>query len=91
MPWPPPDAGVRVIAAGRDREAQSAACAGAPGVTAETVDLTDEGSIALTPPAMRSRSMPCGTTLWPGYSRSGVPSRCTAILFGSNDNPGRQP
>jgi len=39
-------AGAHVIAAGRDREALSAAYAGEPGVSAETVDLTDEASIA---------------------------------------------
>jgi len=40
------DAGARVVAAGRDREALSAAYAGEPGVSTEIVDLTDEASIA---------------------------------------------
>ena len=40
------DAGARVVAAGRDRETLAAAYAGEPGVSAETVDLTDEASIA---------------------------------------------
>jgi NAD(P)-dependent dehydrogenase (short-subunit alcohol dehydrogenase family) len=40
------DAGAQVIAAGRDRAALAAAYAGEPGVGTETVDLTDEASIA---------------------------------------------
>jgi NAD(P)-dependent dehydrogenase (short-subunit alcohol dehydrogenase family) len=40
------DAGARVTAAGRDREQLAAAYAGEPGVSTESVDLTDEGSIA---------------------------------------------
>ncbi|HEX5115538.1 MAG TPA: SDR family oxidoreductase [Pseudonocardiaceae bacterium] len=40
------DAGARVVAAGRDRDALLTAYDGEPGVTAESVDLTDEGSIA---------------------------------------------
>jgi NAD(P)-dependent dehydrogenase (short-subunit alcohol dehydrogenase family) len=40
------DAGARVVAAGRDRETLAAAYAGKPGVSTETVDLTDEASIA---------------------------------------------
>ena len=40
------DAGARVVAAGRDRESLAAAYAGDPGVSAETVNLTDEASIA---------------------------------------------
>jgi NAD(P)-dependent dehydrogenase (short-subunit alcohol dehydrogenase family) len=40
------DAGARVVAAGRDRETLAADYAGEPGVSAETVDLTDEASIA---------------------------------------------
>jgi NAD(P)-dependent dehydrogenase (short-subunit alcohol dehydrogenase family) len=40
------DAGAQVIAAGRDRAALAAAYAGEPGVSTETVDLTDEASIA---------------------------------------------
>jgi NAD(P)-dependent dehydrogenase (short-subunit alcohol dehydrogenase family) len=40
------DAGARVIAAGRDPEALKASYADEPGVETETVDLTDEGSIA---------------------------------------------
>jgi NAD(P)-dependent dehydrogenase (short-subunit alcohol dehydrogenase family) len=40
------DAGARVVAAGRDQESLAAAYAGDPGVSAETVDLTDEASIA---------------------------------------------
>jgi NAD(P)-dependent dehydrogenase (short-subunit alcohol dehydrogenase family) len=40
------DAGARVVAAGRHPDALAAVYAGEPGVTTETVDLTDEGSIA---------------------------------------------
>jgi NAD(P)-dependent dehydrogenase (short-subunit alcohol dehydrogenase family) len=40
------DAGAQIIAAGRGTEALSAAYAGEPGVSTETVDLTDETSIA---------------------------------------------
>jgi NAD(P)-dependent dehydrogenase (short-subunit alcohol dehydrogenase family) len=40
------DAGARVTAAGRDQAALAAAYAGEPGITTETVDLTDEASIA---------------------------------------------
>jgi NAD(P)-dependent dehydrogenase (short-subunit alcohol dehydrogenase family) len=40
------DAGAQVVAAGRSPEALRTAYAGEPGVTAEAVDLTDEGSIA---------------------------------------------
>ena len=40
------DAGARVTAAGRDQRALSAAYAGEPGISTETVDLTDEASIA---------------------------------------------
>jgi NAD(P)-dependent dehydrogenase (short-subunit alcohol dehydrogenase family) len=40
------DAGARVVAAGRDRETLAAAYAGEPGVSVQTVDLTDEASIA---------------------------------------------
>ena len=40
------DAGARVTAAGRDQPALAAAYAGEPGITTETVDLTDEASIA---------------------------------------------
>ncbi len=40
------DAGARVIAAGRDAEALAAVYAGEPGISTETVDLTDEASIA---------------------------------------------
>jgi NAD(P)-dependent dehydrogenase (short-subunit alcohol dehydrogenase family) len=39
-------AGAQIIAAGRGTEALSAAYAGEPGVSTETVDLTDETSIA---------------------------------------------
>ena len=39
-------AGAQVIAAGRDQDALAAAYADEPGVTTETVDLTDEASIA---------------------------------------------
>ena len=39
-------AGARVVAAGRDQETLASAYAGEPGVSTETVDLTDEGSIA---------------------------------------------
>jgi NAD(P)-dependent dehydrogenase (short-subunit alcohol dehydrogenase family) len=40
------DAGARVIAAGRDQDTLASAYAGEPGVSTETVDLTDERSIA---------------------------------------------
>jgi NAD(P)-dependent dehydrogenase (short-subunit alcohol dehydrogenase family) len=40
------DAGARVIAAGRDAGALAAAYAGEPGISTETVDLTDEDAIA---------------------------------------------
>jgi NAD(P)-dependent dehydrogenase (short-subunit alcohol dehydrogenase family) len=40
------DAGARVIAAGRDQRTLADAYAGEPGITTETVDLTDEASIA---------------------------------------------
>jgi NAD(P)-dependent dehydrogenase (short-subunit alcohol dehydrogenase family) len=40
------DAGARVVAAGRNKEALSAAYAGEPGVSTDYVDLTDDGSIA---------------------------------------------
>jgi NAD(P)-dependent dehydrogenase (short-subunit alcohol dehydrogenase family) len=40
------DADARVVAAGRAREKLAAAYAGEPGVSAESVDLTDESSIA---------------------------------------------
>ncbi|HEY1572627.1 MAG TPA: SDR family NAD(P)-dependent oxidoreductase [Pseudonocardiaceae bacterium] len=39
-------AGARVVAAGRDREAIAAGYDGEPGGTAESVDLTDEDSVA---------------------------------------------
>jgi NADP-dependent 3-hydroxy acid dehydrogenase YdfG len=40
------DAGAQVIAAGRDQLALAAGYAGEPGTSTETVDLTDEASIA---------------------------------------------
>ena len=40
------DAGAQVVAAGRDRDALTAAYADEPGVITEVVDLTDEASIA---------------------------------------------
>jgi NAD(P)-dependent dehydrogenase (short-subunit alcohol dehydrogenase family) len=40
------DAGAQVVAAGRDRRALADVYAGEPGITTETVDLTDEASIA---------------------------------------------
>jgi NAD(P)-dependent dehydrogenase (short-subunit alcohol dehydrogenase family) len=40
------DAGAHVVAAGRDAEALSSAYAGEPGVSTQTVDLTDDVSIA---------------------------------------------
>jgi NAD(P)-dependent dehydrogenase (short-subunit alcohol dehydrogenase family) len=40
------DAGARIIVAGRNQEMLAAAYAGEPGIRAELVDLTDEGSIA---------------------------------------------
>jgi NAD(P)-dependent dehydrogenase (short-subunit alcohol dehydrogenase family) len=40
------DAGAGVVVAGRDQEKLSDAYAGEPGISAETVDLTDEASIA---------------------------------------------
>jgi NAD(P)-dependent dehydrogenase (short-subunit alcohol dehydrogenase family) len=40
------DAGARVVAAGRDQRTLAAVYAGEPQITTETVDLTDEISIA---------------------------------------------
>ncbi len=40
------DAGAQVVAAGRDPDALAAAYADEPGISTETVDLTDEASIA---------------------------------------------
>ncbi|MGW2288996.1 SDR family oxidoreductase [Streptomyces phaeochromogenes] len=40
------DAGARVIAAGRDQQALTAVYADEPGISTETVDLTDEAAIA---------------------------------------------
>ena len=40
------DAGAKVIAAGRDKDGLAAAYAGEPAISTETVDLTDEASIA---------------------------------------------
>jgi NAD(P)-dependent dehydrogenase (short-subunit alcohol dehydrogenase family) len=40
------DAGARVVAAGRDQDALDATYAGEPAISTETVDLTDEASIA---------------------------------------------
>jgi NAD(P)-dependent dehydrogenase (short-subunit alcohol dehydrogenase family) len=40
------DAGAEVIAAGRDHDTLAAGYAGEPGISTETVDLTDEASIA---------------------------------------------
>ena len=40
------DAGAKVVAAGRDQDALAAAYADEPGVSTETVDLTDEASIS---------------------------------------------
>ncbi len=40
------DAGAQVVAAGRDQGTLAAAYAGEPAITTETVDLTDEASIA---------------------------------------------
>ena len=40
------DAGAKVIAAGRDKDTLTAAYAGEPAISTETVDLTDEASIA---------------------------------------------
>ena len=40
------DAGAQVTAAGRDQRTLHAAYAGEPGISTETVDLTDEASIA---------------------------------------------
>ncbi|MFG2788249.1 SDR family oxidoreductase [Streptomyces sp. NPDC048419] len=40
------DAGARVVAAGRDRQALADAYAGEPGIGTETVDITDNASIA---------------------------------------------
>jgi NAD(P)-dependent dehydrogenase (short-subunit alcohol dehydrogenase family) len=40
------DAGARVIAAGRDKDTLATAYAGEPAIRTETVDLTDEASIA---------------------------------------------
>jgi NAD(P)-dependent dehydrogenase (short-subunit alcohol dehydrogenase family) len=40
------EAGAQVVAAGRDQESLTAAYAGEPGISTQTVDLTDEASIA---------------------------------------------
>ncbi len=40
------DAGAKVVAAGRDKDTLAAAYAGEPAISTETVDLTDEESIA---------------------------------------------
>ena len=40
------DAGAQVVAAGRDQRTLAAVYAGEPGITTETVDLTDEASVA---------------------------------------------
>jgi NAD(P)-dependent dehydrogenase (short-subunit alcohol dehydrogenase family) len=40
------DAGAKVVAAGRDKDGLAAAYAGEPAISTETVDLTDEASIA---------------------------------------------
>jgi len=40
------DSGAKVIAAGRDKDTLTAAYAGEPAISTETVDLTDEASIA---------------------------------------------
>jgi NAD(P)-dependent dehydrogenase (short-subunit alcohol dehydrogenase family) len=40
------DAGAKVIAAGRDKDTLAAAYAGEPAISTETVDLTDDASIA---------------------------------------------
>jgi NAD(P)-dependent dehydrogenase (short-subunit alcohol dehydrogenase family) len=40
------EAGARVVAAGRNQESLTAAYAGEPGISTQTVDLTDEASIA---------------------------------------------
>jgi NAD(P)-dependent dehydrogenase (short-subunit alcohol dehydrogenase family) len=40
------DAGAQVVAAGRHQASLDAAYAGEPGISTETVDLTDEASIA---------------------------------------------
>jgi NAD(P)-dependent dehydrogenase (short-subunit alcohol dehydrogenase family) len=40
------DAGAKVIAAGRDKDTLAAAYAGEPAISTETIDLTDEASIA---------------------------------------------
>jgi NAD(P)-dependent dehydrogenase (short-subunit alcohol dehydrogenase family) len=40
------DAGAKVVAAGRDKDTLAAAYAGEPAISTETVDLTDEASIA---------------------------------------------
>jgi NAD(P)-dependent dehydrogenase (short-subunit alcohol dehydrogenase family) len=40
------DAGAKVIAAGRDKDTLAAAYAGEPAISTQTVDLTDEASIA---------------------------------------------
>jgi NAD(P)-dependent dehydrogenase (short-subunit alcohol dehydrogenase family) len=76
------DAGAQVIAAGRGQEALVAAYAGEPGITTETVDLTDEASIAalgdrlgtldhvVSTASARARG---GSPTWTG-TRSGCPS-----------------
>ena len=77
------DAGAQVVAAGRDQEALAAAYAGEPGISTETVDLTDEASIAALGERLGSRSTTwspprprgpaAGSPTWTG-TRSGCPS-----------------
>jgi NAD(P)-dependent dehydrogenase (short-subunit alcohol dehydrogenase family) len=76
------DAGAQVIAAGRDSGALAAAYAGELGISTETVDLTDEASIAalgerlgpldhvVSTGSARARA---GSPTWTG-TRSGCPS-----------------
>jgi short-subunit dehydrogenase involved in D-alanine esterification of teichoic acids len=72
------DAGAKVIAAGRDKDTLAAAYAGEPAISTETVDLTDDASIAalaaLTTWCLpRRRGPAAGSRTWSG-TRSGCPS-----------------
>ena len=75
------DAGAKVIAAGRDKDALAAAYAGEPAIRTETVDLTDETSIAALGGTPRSSARTLGlrwarsaAMLWRTRSASRAPS-----------------
>jgi NAD(P)-dependent dehydrogenase (short-subunit alcohol dehydrogenase family) len=76
------DAGAQVVVAGRDQEKLSTAYAAEPGISTETVDLTDEASIAALGERLGSLDLWCppprrapaaGSPTWTG-TRSGCPS-----------------